>query len=119
MKLDPDALRVALAEVEHAIDKPNATLNVNDESDFVRFYHFDQLIRAGYIRALDASSHGGGQYIVQDLTMPGHELLNKMRSDTVWDRTKGKVAELGGTVPIRVLEKLLDSSWDAVLGALG
>ena len=115
MKLDPDKLRAALDETERRIDKPQAEFDVSDDDDFARFYHFDQLIRAGYVRALDASTYDGGQYIVLDLTLSGHELLKKMRSDSVWSRTKGKIAELGGEVPIRVLEKLLDAGWDALI----
>lgn len=116
MKLEPEKLRDVLAEVETKIDKPMAQFNVDDGDDYARFYHFDQLIRGGYIRALDASHMGGSAYIVLDLTLPGHELLKKMRSDTVWSRTKGRIAELGGEVPIRVLEKLLDSGWDTLIG---
>jgi len=115
MKLDPDKLRSALAEVEDGIAGPRAEVRVSDTTDYARFYHFDQLIRADYIRALDASNMQGHHYIVQDLTMSGHELLKKMRSDTVWARTKEKIADLGGEVPIRVLEKLLDSGWDALI----
>lgn len=116
MKLDPDKLRDVLSEVEAKIDRPMARFDVHDSEDFARFYHFDQLVRGGYIRAIDASHLSGSAYIIQDLTLSGHELLKKMRSETVWTRTKGKIAELGGEVPIRVLEKLLDSGWDALVG---
>lgn len=115
MKLDPEKIRLALAETEDKISGPASQFNIDDGEDFSRFYHFDQLIRAGYIRAIDASSFSGGAYIVIDLTMAGHELLKKMRSDLVWARTKGKVLELGGEVPLRVLEKLLDAGWDALI----
>lgn len=115
MRLDPEKIRLALAETEENIAGPDSQFNIHDGEDFSRFYHFDQLIRSGYIRAIDASSFSGGSYIVIDLTMAGHELLKKMRSDTVWARTKGKILELGGEVPLRVLEKLLDAGWDTLI----
>jgi hypothetical protein len=116
MKLDPERLRTTLSEVEDAIDGPRSEVRVSEREDYPRFYHFDQLVRAGYIRALDSSTQSGHSYIVLDLTMNGHELLKKMRSDTVWSKAKEKISALGGEVPIRVLEKLLDAGWDALIG---
>lgn len=114
MKLDPEKLRSVLAEVEEGIVGPRSEVRVSDE-DYARFYHFDQLVRAGYLRAIDASNLQGRHYIVLDLTMAGHDLLKKMRNDSVWAKTKSKIADLGGEVPIRILEKILDAGWDSII----
>lgn len=115
MKLDPDKLRAALAEVEKGIVGPRSEVRVSETDDYARFYHFDQLVRAGHLRAVYASHMQGHQYVVLDLTMAGHELLKKMRNDSVWAKAKSKIADLGGEVPIRILEKILDAGWDSIL----
>lgn len=115
MKLDPDKLRAALAEVEEGIVGPRSEVRVSEADDYARFYHFDQLVRADYLRAIDAGNMQGHHYIVLDLTMTGHELLKKMRNDSVWAKAKSKIADLGGEVPIRILEKILDAGWDSII----
>lgn len=114
MKLDMSRVRDALTEVEQGINSVTDEVRVSDKPDFVRFYHFRQLIEAGYIDAIDVGHMRGSAYIVEDLTWAGHDLLKKMRNEGVWNRVKAKVSDLGGEVPLRVLEKLLDAGWDAL-----
>ncbi|MHB1101313.1 MAG: DUF2513 domain-containing protein [Devosia sp.] len=114
MKLDIAKLKSALIEVEDGVTGPRSEVRVSSATDFSRYYHFNQLIEAGYLQAINTSSHNGYSYIVTDLTWKGHELLKKMRNDGIWNRAKSKVSELGGEVPIRVIEKILDAGWDAL-----
>ncbi|MFC4625536.1 DUF2513 domain-containing protein [Daeguia caeni] len=112
MRLDYDHIRELLLRVEEEIDKPRAEVRFSETANFKDFYHADQLVRAGFLRAIDVTTMSGGGYIVLDLTFEGHQLLNKMRNDTIWQKTKSKIAEVGGAVPLRILEKLLDHGWD-------
>lgn len=114
MHLDYDHIREILIRVEEAIDKPRAQVKFDEHTNFKDFYHVNQLVNAGFLRAINASSMSGGAYIVLDLTFAGHQLLDKMRNDTIWQKTKAKVADLGGAVPLRILEKLLDRGWDSL-----
>lgn len=114
MRLDYDHIREILLRVEREIDKPRAEVRFSENENFIDFYHADQLVRAGFMRAIDVSTLDGGGYIVLDLTFSGHQLLTKMRNDTIWQKTKSKITELGGAVPFRILEKLLDHGWDSL-----
>lgn len=72
MKLHPEKLRAVLAEVEEGIVGARSEVRVSDD-DYARFYHFDQLVRAGYLRAVDASHLQGRHYIVLDQTLAANK----------------------------------------------
>ena len=115
MKLDLDVLRSCLIEVETVIQAPGDQFTIGDDDDFLRFYHFRQLFHAGRLEAKPSPRSNARMFTIFDLTPSGHELLKKMRNDTVWAKAKGKVSELGGQVPLRVMEKILDGAWDQLL----
>lgn len=114
MKLEPDYLRELMVETEAAIKGPKAHFFVDETEDFRRWYHFNQLFDGKYLLARDASTMSGHRLLVQDLSFSGHQLLAKMRNESVWNKARQKIATVGGEVPIRILEKLLDQGWDAL-----
>lgn len=51
-------------------------------------YHFKLLQSAGLIEAIDYSSLNELSLVARSLTWQGHELLDKIRNDTVWNSLK-------------------------------
>lgn len=46
----------------------------------------------------------------------GHELIDTIRSETVWSRTKERLASVGGTVSIEILKTVAKSVTKDLLG---
>ena len=114
MRLDHDHIRDLLMRVEREIAKPRADVRFYEWDNFKDFYHADQLVRAGFLRAIDITTMSGGGYIILDLTFEGHQLLSRMQNNTIWQKTTTKISELGGAVPLRVLEQMLDHDWNSL-----
>lgn len=66
-------------------------------------YHFKLLQSAGLIEAIDRSYLNKLTLFAQSLTWQGHELLDKIRNDTVWNSLKTTIKS-----------KSLDLSLDAI-----
>ena len=88
-------IRQILLALEEA-RTPNTVINANGLAPFAEqevAYNMRLLSEAGYIKANIMESHTGDGHIAtalaRSLTNSGHELLDTIRSDTVW----GKVQE--------------------------
>lgn len=60
---------------------------------------------AGLVDAelIETSLHGIVGSVVKRLTWQGHEFLDSVRSDTVWNHTKEKVVKSGGSWTVSLL----------------
>lgn len=103
-------IRAILLRLE-AASTPNTFLNAKDVAPFPEqdvAYNMRLLQEAGYINAkFQESSSGDGRILsalAKSLTNAGHELLDTIRSDTIW----GKVQETFKT-------KGLDMTFDLVM----
>lgn len=68
-------------------------------------YHFRLLDEAGLIRADCAKTLGAPLYcLASSLTWSGHELLDQIRRETVWNRTLGLLRERGLDVSLHALK---------------
>lgn len=79
-------------------------------------YAIEQLYYADLIDAT-VQTGKGGQIIyceVKDIKWAGHEFLNNVRSDTVWNATKEKATKLGG-MSIRALASLSSMVIQAII----
>lgn len=50
------------------------------------------------------------------LTFQGHQFLDNVRADTVWKRVLGKVAKVGGTASLPILQELASECMKQMLG---
>ncbi len=66
-------------------------------------YHFKLLHQAGLIEGMDNSSIGQFDFYVTGLTWQGHEFLDNIRNDTLWQKVKATVQS-----------KSLDLSFDVI-----
>lgn len=101
MKRDWTIIRAILLELEESAT-PNTVVNANSLSSFGQqevAYNMRLLKEAGYITAnILESSSGDGRItsaLARRLTNSGHELLDTIRSDTVWGKIQDKFKSSG------------------------
>ena len=67
-------------------------------------YHVGLLNDAGLIKAVDASSMDGIDWIPLSITHEGHEFLDGVRSETTWKSAKEKVASTATSLSLEALK---------------
>jgi len=92
MKRDWDVVRRVLTEIEEG---DRHTLQYHENKDAAVTAHAFLLLDAGYITAVNATTLDGRALISPELTWAGHELLDTIRSKTVWERIKQLAKEKG------------------------
>ena len=92
------------------------SVHLKDYSSEELTYTTDKLYEAGYI---DAHSVGADYmtplFIVYSITYEGHQFLNTIRDDTIWNNTKTKVSKLS-SVSIPILQEVASSIIKSMLG---
>ncbi|MHA6264644.1 DUF2513 domain-containing protein [Arenibacterium sp. CAU 1754] len=87
MRRDLDYLRELLFEVEAA--ESNVVLfSRTSESDDREIHHVDLLCDAGFLERVSDSGYR--------LTNSGHDYLDAVRGETVWNKTREGAAAVGG-----------------------
>jgi hypothetical protein len=120
MKRDWDVIRSVLEEIE-GLGEQNfqaAQYSVHqgmtiDEETRVR--HILLLRDAGYIKGVKADTLEGAGIISPELTMPGHDLLDTLRSATVWERTKKIAKEKGVELTFDTVKALAKVAFDQIM----
>ena len=121
MKRDPDLIRKLMLRLEEA---PASTVmqgsDMRDiEPDDARLVeHLQLLLDEDFIEGNNA---GGWEvnaeaFIIQRVTSAGHDFIDAIRDDTIWEKTKDKVAKVGGSVSLGTLTEIATSIVRAVLG---
>lgn len=64
-------------------------------SEAQNFYHINMLVDAGFIK-LAGRPTLAGDFSVYGLTMPGHDFLDAIKEQSVWNHTKERVGKIGG-----------------------
>lgn len=62
-------------------------------------YHIRLMIGAGFVTAKDSSTNDEQSYVIIMLTNKGHDYIDKIRSDTIWNKAKKKAGELFASLP--------------------
>ena len=99
MKRNLDLLREILLAVEDHEPERISTLQSISPKDFSgseaqNFYHINMLVDAGFIK-LAGKPTLAGDYAVHGMTMTGHDFLDAIREQSVWNHTKKRVEEIG------------------------
>jgi Hypothetical protein (DUF2513) len=104
MKRDMELVREILLKVADTEKPIRFSALVTERKDWsVVAYHTQMLTdEVGFIRAINASSHSGKDWIDMHLTWHGHDFLDSVRDPTVWQKTKEGALKLGG-VSLEVL----------------
>lgn len=105
MKRDLDLVRTIMLAVEES-PKPQypdvSTPEGYDEETFE--YHVGLLGQAGLLETRDTSTLGGVSYRIKSLTWKGHEFLDAVRQDTVWEKTKSSLGAQITSVGLEVIK---------------
>lgn len=110
MKRDWDTIRELLVKVE-ACTLPAEMVDLSqfpDDEKAAVSYHMQLLIEAGLVhgKVLQIMGREAKPFMAQRLTWQGHELLDSIRNETVWQRVKKGFVEKG-----------IDMSFDLVKSA--
>jgi len=127
MKRDWDLIRKQLTDVEEEndlfsdippepkwLDQGEGTYNEQmkkyEAIEGRIFGHFELLINAGYVDGLQIIRSLNGQLhyssTVPRLTMAGHDLLDTMRSATIWEKIKASAKSKGVELTFEVIKAL-------------
>jgi hypothetical protein len=84
-------------------------------------YNVDLMKQAGLVEAAVAKAWGSEpvEARVNAMTWEGHDLLDAIRDDTIWHKTKTKVLETAGTVSMECLKAVAVSLARGALGLPG
>lgn len=96
MKRDWDVIREVLLEVESLDSAKFETIQYGPASESdqpIKEEHGVLLWKAGFIDGADAGSMDGDSILAQELTWAGHDLLQTIRSEAVWERIKTTARE--------------------------
>ncbi|MDP5152069.1 DUF2513 domain-containing protein [Rheinheimera baltica] len=99
MKRNWEVIREILIRLEE-LPNTDVGLQLPDfpaEKAYDYAYHMELLIEAGMIEGQMSRSAGAGHahFFVHRLSWDGHELLDSIRSSTVWEKTKKTFASKG------------------------
>ena len=109
MKRDWNIIRAILLKLEES-ETPNTVLNAKNLPPFDEqavAYNIRLLAKSGHITANISESHSGDGKInlalARNLSSTGHELLDTIRSDTVWGKIQDKVKKDGLEMTVDVV----------------
>jgi len=109
MKRDMELIRKILFKIEEEVDNLTVyDLEVNGYSMDQVAYHCSLLYDGGLIKdyeAQEADDELDG-FIIDGLTWYGHEFLDDIRSDTVWDKTKETIKTNGLPMVFDVVKEI-------------
>ena len=100
MKRDMDLVRSIMLKAEALPPGPPILYRVGEVEDLVLLHHLELLIEAALLRGKITRSQGSrGDVIgISGLTWEGHEWIETVRSDRVWEETKATLSEGEGAM---------------------
>lgn len=108
MKRDMELVRRILMEIEASPEANgirHVGLNFEGHSVPEVMYHAKLLVKAGLIEARGSlGTMSGLQVYPTGLTWQGHEFLDAIRKDTLWERTKSIAIEATGGLSLEALK---------------
>lgn len=109
MNRDMDLIRKILFAIEDKfIDVAIYDLSIDGCDKKTVAYHCDLLHQAGLVKDYKAQYAGNELYTfgVSSLTWEGHNYLDKIRSETIWNKTKAIVKERGLPLAFETIKEI-------------
>lgn len=97
MKRDSELLRLLLLEIEKAeipLASDDIAIRGYDSNEIA--YHAALLSDVGFVECAEAVSPLGGCYVIKRITMHGHDFLEVLRDDAVWELARDRMQEYCG-----------------------
>lgn len=109
MERNWDTIREIMLAVEAL--SPDQTLKLSDFGDARAHeisHHVRLLDEAGLVRCSISDRLGSGprSFTLRSLTWHGHELLDAIRNDTIWTRTKTTLQRGGGAMTLELVKSV-------------
>lgn len=82
-------------------------------------YHVSLCVEAGLLDGVDANYIGSGMnklYAIQNLTWNGHEFLDAVRSEGIWNTAKQRIVDEGGSFTFEILRQIAVATIKSKLG---
>ena len=100
MKRDLDLVRQLMLQIEALPAAPPVQYRTSEIEDPVLLAHLEMLIEAGLVNGRISRSQGtrGDVISVSGLTWQGHEWIDMVRSQSLWNEVKTTVLEGGGVL---------------------
>ena len=97
MKRDMDLIRKLLLKIESSETSYVDDFTIPDYSQAETDYHVELLISAGLVNSNihDRTADGRFHAVADGLSWEGHDFLDAIRSDSVWDKTKSFIKDSG------------------------
>jgi hypothetical protein len=106
LKINNDCVRDVLLHLEEVLNFENFyQVSSDDDDETVLGYPLEDVVyslvklsEAGYIDAkILKTLNPSTKVIVRSITWNGHQFLDTIRPQTVWDKTKSSAAQIGST----------------------
>jgi hypothetical protein len=100
MKRDLDLVRQLMLQIEALPASPPVQYRADEVEDSVLLKHLEMLISAGLVAGKISQSHGarGDVISISGLTWEGHEWVEMVRSQALWNEVKTTLMERAGAM---------------------
>ncbi len=124
MKRDMDLIRKILFEIEKYPHYPEFLSIVNDNPIPLEFesydeetinYHIKLLVEAGIVERFQGNTY---PFTPRGLTWKGHEFLDLMRGESIWEQAKDTMKKTGGMAFEILIKVLIETATKAAMGQL-
>lgn len=117
MKRNWDLIRKILIKLEEKADSTSwlESSDIKGYDSQTVAYHYKLLKNARLIDALDISSLEEEDFAATSLTWQGHEFLDKIRNDSVWNKVKSTVQSKSLDLSFDVIKTVASSIIGAML----
>ncbi len=109
MKRDWDTIREILIRIE-SFDTATDQLVLEDfpnEDPYKISYHFNLLMDAGLIQGDKSNTNEiVKNHVAKTLTWSGHEFLDAIKNDTVWEKTKSKFKSVSSAMTFDLVKSV-------------
>ena len=122
MKRDLDLVRQLLLQIEGLPAGPPAQYRASEIEDPVLLAHFELVLASGLVNGkISRSQSSRGDVIsILGLTWEGHEWIEMVRSQSVWNETKSLLLDSGGALTYELTKaaatRILRARMDDVAG---
>lgn len=112
MRRDLDLIRNMLLKME-SLDSSYGIVRLHTfkdlcDDDAVISLHIHLLLDAGFIEATDSIylDENVDDFLITRITFAGYDYLGSIRSDSVWNEVKKRIASVGGSVSLEIVKDL-------------
>ena len=116
MKRDLDLVRQLMLQIEALPAVPPVQYRMGEVEDPVLLKHLEMLIAAELVNGKISHGSRGDVITISGLTWEGHEWIEMVRSQAVWNQTKSELLDRGGAMTYELTKAVASKLLRARLG---